>query len=386
MTVACPSGGPLADAVDRAGVERLPAPRRGREPAPAPGPDPGRARASSRAAGLALARASRRVARRRDPRQHAAHRAHGARIAPAAGRRAVRGARARAPARHARRPRGARAARPQRRGDRGRLRLHGRAVQRGPAPARGASASTTASTTPASTRPRVAGAACARSWDSRPAPGCSGRWPRSRPGRARTRRSGCSPSCAARASTPTWCWSARSPSAASGVRYDNHAFLRSLERLVDELGRARRGALPRPARGRARDHARAGPVAAALVGGALRPGDGGEHGDGHAAARDLGGRRPRAGRGRRVRPRAAAPGARGLGRGGAASCSTTAGALARMGERGPAGRGALPRRRARRRDARDLRARGRAAGGPPRMSHVPPAEPARNRMEAPWRS
>ena len=45
-----------------------------------------------------------------------------------------------------------------------------------------------------------------------------------------------------------------------GVRYDNHAYLRELERLVDGLGVARRSALPRPARRRARDAARAGPA------------------------------------------------------------------------------------------------------------------------------
>ena len=107
VTVACPSGGPLADAVDRAG-RGAPAPaRRGRKPPPAPGADPRRARPAHRrrpCAGAGLAA----DAPGRDPRQHPAHRAHG-RDRPAAGRRAVRRARSRASARHSRRAGGARA-------------------------------------------------------------------------------------------------------------------------------------------------------------------------------------------------------------------------------------------------------------------------------------
>ena len=82
-------------------------------------------------------------------------------------------------------------------------------------------------------------------------PGCSATWPRSPPGRARTPRSGCSPSCGPRASTRTSPWSGQIAFGGSGVRYDNHAFLESLRAPRPRARRGRRRALPRPARRRA---------------------------------------------------------------------------------------------------------------------------------------
>ena len=67
------------------------------------------------------------------------------------------------------------------------------------------------------------------------------------------------------------------------VRYDNHAFLDSLERLVDELG-VRHAVHFLGQREDVPELLRARPLAAARPGGAVRPGDRGEHGARHPAA------------------------------------------------------------------------------------------------------
>ena len=154
-----------------------------------------------------------------------------------------------------------------------------------------------------------------------------------------------------------------------GVRYDNHAFLATLERLVARARRRRRGALPRPARRRARGPARAGPH--------LLPSWEEPFGLVTVESMALGTpplvsarrRRARARAGRRDRPGAAAarPGAWAAA---ARSCSPTASACARMAAAGPAAA-------ARFRDdvhAREMlaiyarAAPGAAAGGPPRRA------------------
>ena len=84
-----------------------------------------------------------------------------------------------------------------------------------------------------------------------------------------------------------------------GVRYDNHAFLRSLEALVDELGvreavhfLGQRDDVPEVLRALDLSLLPSWEEPFGLV-------DGREHGRGHAAAGEPGRRRPRAGRGRR---------------------------------------------------------------------------------------
>ena len=292
-------------------------------------------------------RGPRGVRARRDPRQHPARRAHG-RDRPAAGRRAVRRARSRASAADSRRAGGAaraRAAAPRRSWP---TRTTRPRAERGAGPARGAPR--LQQHRPRSLRPRRAspGAACAKSWDSRPDARLLGQVAQITPWKgqdtsirmlAELRR--------VRASTRTWPWSGRSPSAASGVRYDNHAFLESLERLVGELELGgsvhflgQREDVPDIL-------ARAGPVPPALMGGAVRPGHGGEHGDGHTAARDLGGRRPGAGGGRRLGPCPSAPASPRAWAAAARELLEDPGAAHAWARRGPAGGGPLPRRRPR---------------------------------------
>ena len=122
---------------------------------------------------------------------------------------------------------------------------------------------------------------------------------------------------------------------------------------------APRRPLPGTARRRAGDHARARADAAALVGGAVRAGDGRGHGARDASARELRRGRPGAGRGRRDRTRhgAEAPRPVGAGRRRAAERPRPPAADGRA---QPAGRGPVPRRRARRGDGRALRERRRA--------------------------
>ena len=98
-------------------------------------------------------------------------------------------------------------------------------------------------------------------------------------------------SCAARHRRPPSPGRARSPSAARACATTTTPSCGA--RAAGRRARRRRGgALPRPARRRARDHGRARPVPAALMGRAVRARHGREHGDGHTAARELAGAGP----------------------------------------------------------------------------------------------
>ena len=353
LGVACPADGPLAVAVESAGIERLPLPAVDASLRLHPVQTP---------VGLAQLGAGGRCSRSgRAPlsagghsRQHAARRADGrARAAPR--RPAGRRARPRAPSAFARS--GARCA-PCSSAQRARSRPYSDYTARrfneglaAPVATRVYNSIDHARFDPDAGPPGRAARA------ARPRPGrrsCSARSLRSRPGRARTPRSGRWPSCAAGASTPICVLVGADRLSRQGGALRQPRLPAPLQRLVDDLGGRRCGPLPGSARRRAGDPERARPLAAALVGGAVRAGDGGEHGDGHSAARDARRRRARAGAGRRHRPGAAAGAAGHLGGGRARAAGRSR--APRASGPGRPGRGrALPRRGPRSRDARHLR-------------------------------
>ena len=387
VCVACPPRAPLPDAVDRAGVERVPFPT-WRPACACTRSRPRSGWRSSAAGGLALGARCAALRGRRGPREHTACRASWPRSPGCAGAPpfVVRAHEHVPLTRVGRAVRGADRAQRRRRG--GRLRLHGRRASTRGWPSRSRRASTTASTTRASTPPGRAGA---------PARGAGigadaqllGQVAQITPWKGQD--------TAIRALV----------AAARATGIDAHLLLVGQSRLRRQGRALRQPRLPAVARAAGRaswrcgdavhflgqredvpdDPARAGPVAAALVGGAVRAGDRGEHGARHAAARE---RRRAPGpswcedgvTGRVLppkRPDAWARAARELLERPRARC-------ARMGERGPAAASPLPRRRAR--GARCWRVY--AARG--RRRRCRPGEraarwPSRgNRVEAPWLS
>ena len=308
ICVACPPGGPLADDAGSRASDAPRPPRGGAQHAPPSVADAGRARSADGR------RASRWAGPRRRFRPDVIH-ANSLR----AGLMAVPATLAGSPPVVVRThdrlplepagPRRARGRGAQRRRGGGRVGLHGPPLQRRARSARGHPGVQRHRSRALRSRSRAGGAPARAARPRRRTRCCSARWPRSRPGRARTWRSALWRSCAATASTPTCSWWAGVAFAGKGVRYDNRAFLRSSGCLVDELG-------VRPAvhfLGQRDDVAEVltcpRSLAAAVVGRALRAGYRGEHGPGYSSAGELHGRRSRGGSGWDHRPpaRSAAP-------------------------------------------------------------------------------
>ena len=311
--VACPPAGPLADAC---GTARASTGCPCRRWTPACGSTRSRLRSGWHSSRPAAWRSRGRPPRGagRDPREHPPSRTHGGHRATA-GRRPLRGPRARAPAAEPRRTRHPRRCS---RGARRRswptptTRPHG--SNEGLGRAAGRRASTTASTTRASTPSPCARRGCATSWGSGQRLRLLGQVAQITPWKgqdasirtlAGLRQAGVDAHLALVGEIAF---------GGKGVRYDNHAFL-PRSRPRQGAGRAERGALPRPARRRARDPAPRSTSPCCLPGRSPSGLPWWRAWPWASPAGHAGRRRPRAGGGPRVRPRCWRRGSRDLGGG-----------------------------------------------------------------------